>query len=354
MFEVLVQSGIPVVLVGPNGIGKTATIGALAEFLNLRLIKLPLLGVEPVDFIGYPYIEGGKMKFAEPEFISRLREPNTMLLLDEVNRVPPDKVQALLCQLVDRERGIFAIPNSTYIVGTCNQEDLGTHAMSRMLRTRMAWVPMTPNIQGYLKYLSEGAFSNNFIKLPPNWEENIGWARNLMWIFLQSRPSVLLEPAQDEQFAYATLRGCDYTIRGWAAMAALGRKSLSDLLYVSTACCGQAFSAELSSFLRSMELPRVEEFIEEYLNEGLRYPFNDRRREGSLVFVLFNEVFSYIETLPEEVGKDIWKRAVDYLNDYLKEGRYQEYILCLLKTAARSKHRGLFPPEVFQLLQQVT
>jgi len=369
MFEVALQCQVPTVLYGPNGIGKTSRVGALARLLNRELIRIPLLGLEPPDLTGLPLLKGDHVEFVPPKMISQLKEnpDRYILLLDEINRIPPDKVQALICQLLDREHGVFNIPNSVLVVGTCNITDLGIFKPSKMLRSRMAWFECKPDSNLYLKFLQDGEFDNQFHIVPSDWPKHIQWARNLMYIFLSTHRSLILkDPEEDSdaaemEFPYRTQRGFDMTINIWAGLRALGISNVQNLEKALASTCGISTAATFRDFLSKIELPDTEKFINEYLLEGIEYDTKKYNLDAFL-YLMMSEVYYYmLEKAASDISyaRRIWKASMDYLESYIKKEKAKEVSIMLVRLFVKADSQsnlriaGQIPPSILQLIKKV-
>lgn len=93
------QCGIPACAEGDPGIGKTATMRALAQATNRRFLPYELSRTEPEDLQGFPVVkeliyEGlthEYMKFVPDERLLRAQIEPSLLLMDEVTNVGPAK-----------------------------------------------------------------------------------------------------------------------------------------------------------------------------------------------------------------------------------------------------------------------
>ena len=365
MFEVGVQCYVPCTLVGANGIGKTSRIKALAEVLNRTLIRIPLLGLEPSDLTGLPILRDNHVEFIPPKFITDLKTnpQKYILLLDEINRIPPDKVQALICQLLDREHGIFGLPYDVMIVGTCNVSDLGVFKPSKMLRSRMAWFTIQQDTSAFLEYLKEGRFNNDFKIVPQNWKDYIPWARNLMYLFLSTHRSLLYESDRrdddDDSFPYCTPRSFDMTINIWAGLKSLRMATIDNLAQALQATCGHHVQHQFMQFLSKMELPNVETFVKEYLLQDLEYT-PDKYNMSAFLYLMLSEVYFYMIEVAQKdpnYASLIWKASMKYIERYLEQ--HEEICMMLIRMYAKAdkdanrKICGMFPPKAMALLQKV-
>lgn len=70
----LMKTNVPILIWGPPGVGKTATITHLANELNLPIEVVIASIREPSDFNGLPVVDGGDVIFAPPKLGEKILE----------------------------------------------------------------------------------------------------------------------------------------------------------------------------------------------------------------------------------------------------------------------------------------
>ena len=117
----------PVLLWGPPGIGKTATIRSLAETMGLPLEIVIAAIHEPADFSGLPYPDGDRVRYLTPDWAVRLAEAgHGVLFLDELTEFRRDALEALRQPLEDgrvvvaRAGGAVEFPARFTLVAAAN------------------------------------------------------------------------------------------------------------------------------------------------------------------------------------------------------------------------------------------
>ncbi len=120
-----VSANLPVLLWGEPGIGKTATLTALAERLGTPLETVIASVHEPSDFAGLPVVgadpaaEGVPM--APPDWAVRIaRTGHGLLFFDELSSAPPAVQAALLRVVLERRVGSLRLPETVRIVAAAN------------------------------------------------------------------------------------------------------------------------------------------------------------------------------------------------------------------------------------------
>ena len=99
-FEALtiaISAGVPVLLWGSPGTGKTSAVVALAEAVGWPCEVVIGSIREPTDFGGLPVVHDGGVKLAPPAWAQRLVEAgHGLLFLDELTTAPPAVQAAML------------------------------------------------------------------------------------------------------------------------------------------------------------------------------------------------------------------------------------------------------------------
>jgi MoxR-like ATPase len=120
-----IASGVPVLIWGPPGVGKTAAILALGRRLGLPVEVVIASIREPTDFAGLPVVHDGEVRFAPPAWARRLAAAGKgILFLDEISTAPPAVQAALLRVVLDRVVGDLPLPPAVTIVAAANPPDM--------------------------------------------------------------------------------------------------------------------------------------------------------------------------------------------------------------------------------------
>lgn len=120
-----VRADLPVLLWGPPGTGKSATVRALGRQLGLPVEVVVGSVREPADFSGLPIVHGGGTRFAPPRWAERLAEAGSgLLFLDELTTAPPAVQAAMLRVVLERTVGDLVLPEGVRIVAAANPPGL--------------------------------------------------------------------------------------------------------------------------------------------------------------------------------------------------------------------------------------
>ncbi len=118
---VAVSTGVPVLLWGSPGTGKTSAVVALGEALDWPVEVVIGSIREPADFAGLPVVVSGAVQLAPPAWAQRLRaEGRGLLFLDELTTAPPAVQAAMLRVVLERVVGDVTLPPAVRVVAAAN------------------------------------------------------------------------------------------------------------------------------------------------------------------------------------------------------------------------------------------
>lgn len=214
-----VRADVPVLLWGAPGVGKTASLRALAEREGAHLEVLIGSTLDPTD-LGYqvPSIGGESLRHVPPAWALRLRaaldrgQP-AWLLLDELSCAPP-AVQAALLRLVhERQLGDCSL-SGCRILAAANPADQGAGAMDLPPAMANRWLHLTWTVD--VPAWCRGVLDGWGAGVPSASERH---ARALVSGFLRTKPGALLACPDDPEKA----SGAWPSPRSWEALCrALG------------------------------------------------------------------------------------------------------------------------------------
>jgi hypothetical protein len=116
-----VTAGVPVLLWGSPGTGKTSVVRALGESLGWPVEVVVGSIREPTDFAGLPFVVDGDVRLAPPAWARRLfAAGHGVLFLDELTTAPPAVQAAMLRIVLERVVGDLALPAGVRVVAAAN------------------------------------------------------------------------------------------------------------------------------------------------------------------------------------------------------------------------------------------
>lgn len=146
------EAGLPFLLEGAHGVGKSLCVHEAARQLDLPVIERDLSILESSDIAGVPYVdrEGKFTKFAPPDFLPKPSQPRGLLLLEELNRSSESTRHAALQILTARRIHDFELAPGWVPCTTINSREVGKYQvfslcpalLSRFVRVRVKADPV--------------------------------------------------------------------------------------------------------------------------------------------------------------------------------------------------------------------
>lgn len=125
------KSGIPTILWGPPGVGKTALVRALAAKYNLPLYILILSTMDPTDLQGLPALKKVVLPSGEEVTVTDntlqywserlIREGNGILFFDEISTAVPSMQAAGLSLFQGRMLGRHVLSDDIWMIAAANE-----------------------------------------------------------------------------------------------------------------------------------------------------------------------------------------------------------------------------------------
>lgn len=250
LLAIFVEAGVPTLLWGPPGCGKTARVRALAERLG-RHCETVLLSIrEPTELCGLPVISEGEVRLVPPSWAIRLTEANKpgLLFLDELTTCPPAVQAAALRVVLERVVGDHALPPDTAVVAAANPPELaaGGWELAAPLANRFAHVEA--DASDFLDWLAgrEPEFEVPTAS-PVAISREFDLLKKELAAFLKGRRELVCSPKAGAR-AWPSPRSWEFGLRALA----LARAARIDIqLDVLAACVGRGPATEFISHLRT-------------------------------------------------------------------------------------------------------
>ena len=268
--ELGLDAGLPLVLWGSPGIGKTAQVRQAAAERGWPVLEVIASRRAPEDFGGWPVPSPEGLRF-EPgagfrEFaVAAELAEGGILFLDEVSCAPPAVQAALLTLILDKRIGDWALPDCIRVVAAANPPDqaaggwdLAAPAANRLMH--LDWA--TPTVEQWTDWLLQSSVRARDEGTP--WAGGAGAkARGVVSGFLSKRPSLLLQLPVDDVArgrAWPSPRSWEAACRLLAAgMAAGAPEAVVEAGIIG--CLGSGPGIELSTYARELDLPDPEEVL---------------------------------------------------------------------------------------------
>jgi hypothetical protein len=263
---IAIQAGVPVLTWGPPGVGKTATVTALAGVLGLPLEVVLASIREPADFSGLPVIREEGVRMEPPAWAHRLAEAGQgVLFLDEISTAPPAVQSALLRVVLERVVGDLALPAGVAVVASANPPEMaaGGWDLSAPLANRFCHLVWNLDTQSWVEGMIGGWAIDGLPHLPPTWEKSIPEKQAFIAAFIRHRPHLLLQMPKDEAQAgkaWPSPRSWTTAARLWAAAESV--QAEEDIVAALVAgCTGEGACLEFLAWRRELDLPDPEEIL---------------------------------------------------------------------------------------------
>ena len=329
---VAVQVGVPAILWGDPGIGKTSFIYAFGEALDyhvevvLAALReptdfggLPLLcreqppydrgivlrfisqkwGVEEKDveanfefflnLLGTPNTSGGVVSFAPPSWANRLKEAGKgLLFLDEISTARPAVQVALLRVVLERVVGDMALAKGIRVVAAANKPEqiAGGWDLSSPLANRFCHIDWDVDAKRWCNGMLYGWPKPKVMALPENWESLRPQALQEVTAFITHRQELLKKVPKDESAggrAWPSPRSWEMAVHLRTACIALGSEIELNSKLVR-GCVGDGPALEFFSYLEDLKLPDPEELL---ANPRTKLPSRDDQLYAALGSVVY-------------------------------------------------------------------
>jgi len=307
----------PVLLWGPPGQGKTATVNAISVYTK-RLLKTVLASIrEPADFAGLPNIVNGRTQLIPPSWAIELSETNGegILFLDEISTAPPATQAALLRVVLDREVGDLYIGDIS-IVAAANPPDQAADGWDLPAPMANRWchldwiLPASVVQEGF----SIGWPETNI----PNVNQDIvdsevSKARMLVSSFLGARNelvTVMPTNSADSGREFPTPRSWEMAAKLYGYAKACNVSTVATRMLVK-GCVGQGASVEFLSYIENLDLPDPEAL----LKDPSKFKVPDR---GDRVFAVG---LSLIAALKQNKTEERWQNCGKLIAIMANEGQ---------------------------------
>ncbi len=321
--------GLPLLLWGEPGIGKTHLIAALARAYGLPLERLSpgergegQFGVVPVPgadgFLHYP----------APAWAQRLAECG-ILFVDELNTAPPGSIQAALLGLIQlRILGSYQFGKRTRTLGAANEvaDAAGGWDTPPALNNRFGHLPVdgldAPAwVSGFLNKFQSGDETDTAIDAAKEEARVLAAlplqdarARGLVAGFVQRRPDLLHKkpPKGSKIRAWASRRSIDYATAALACAPIHGLTE-SETDELMGAFVGTPWVSEFRTWSANADLPD----IEAYLDGKADFTVDTRRLDRTLAMLSACAAFVAPKTAVNRKarGAVAWKLIGKVLDD---------------------------------------
>jgi hypothetical protein len=193
------RARIPVLLWGDPGIGKSASVEALAELDGLHCEVVLGSIREPSDFAGLPVVTTHGVVMEAPAWAKRAAaaEGGAVVFLDELSTAAPSTQSAMLRVVYDRVVGDLALPDHVTIVAAANDPDSAANGweLAPPMANRLLHLDVGPDSKVFIQGMTLGWGSvipdaSGAEQSAPS-DAAVAKARAEVAAFIQSHPQLL-------------------------------------------------------------------------------------------------------------------------------------------------------------------
>tara|TARA_R110002051_G_scaffold156492_1_gene228245 strand:+ start:2959 stop:4107 length:1149 start_codon:yes stop_codon:yes gene_type:complete len=262
------QTGLPALLMGPPGIGKSAVVREFARQLDSHIEILNIAMMDPSEIqTGLPMIVKGEseqwVEYAPPGFARRILQNEkagkaSVLFLDEISCASPTQQAPAMRLIHDREVGDQKLPDSCLIIAAANPSDVaaGGWDLAAPLANRFVHLSVHFDVGIWADGMADGFKSMSVPTLPKEWRNGIPAKMALVGEFGRTRPGTILRlPDGDQGVAWPSGRTWHYVAILLAAVEAAQRKDLK--LVLLQGCVGEGPTIEFLEWEDKLDLPDV-------------------------------------------------------------------------------------------------
>jgi hypothetical protein len=259
------KTRLPLMIWGPPGSGKSATVRQVTTEDNLEMIDLRLVQLDQLDLRGLPKVkvndeEMDVMTFVASDILPR--KGNGILFLDEIVQASTAVVNSASELILDRTIGKYKLPDGWSIVAAGNERKhrAGVNEMPSQIKNRMVHVELIPEAPPWIKHAIKMGYDQSVIR------------------YIQANHGSLYQFSSDK-IAYPTFRTWEYVSR--IVQSGAKGKVLRAMVVGSV---GEAMGQDFISWIETNTmLPSYEDVVADPLNVPIPKKAALRMRMAELV-----------------------------------------------------------------------
>ena len=301
--------GLPIMLEGPPGIGKSGRVQQAAASVGLTTRVIYPATRQPEDFSGAP-VPDGKGGITIECILPAIRKMADLgrgvLFVDEITCARPAVQGALLGMIYERTVGDLELPGGVRILAAGNRSEdaAGGWNLAPPMANRLAWVKVEhPTAREWAEWLLTGpkrfrSLQASEAVVKEAWPTVWSKVKGLGAAFMEANSELLYkmpeEGNSDRHHAWPSNRTWEFALRAVATCEALGENSLQ--FEFVKACVGEGAAVEWAAWVTDKDLPDPKDM----LTKGWR-PNMDR---VDVTIASLRSMASYLQNYPAGAERD--------------------------------------------------
>ena len=253
---IAIQAGVPVLLWGEPGTGKSASIASVCRELGRPLETVIGSIRDATDIGGLPVRTDSGVSLVPPDWAVRSSEfGRSVILFDELTTCAADVQAAILSVVLERRVGSLKLPESVSFVAAANPAGSGGfRPLSPPLANRFCHLEWVADPHAWAVAFRGGWPRPILPKVPPERETSTRTWTDRVATFISRRPELLQSPVhQDRSRAWASPRS--WAMARHLAAAAEAACAPVDVLFLLVAgCVGHGAAVEFLAFVADDDL----------------------------------------------------------------------------------------------------
>ena len=301
---IAIQAGVPVLVMGPPGTGKTALTLGIGKKLD-RYTHVFIGSIHEPGDLGFPSPEDGQLGYLTPKFVNKLNEKPSILFFDEFTTCTPMMQNGLLRVVCERWVGDTQLKEFVSIVaaGNPSEYNAGAYELSMPMANRFCHLTWEFNYEEWTIAAVAGWPEPSFPIVPKNWQVGKSASMARIAAFGKHRPAMLLQLPKEEiskSGAWASPRSWEMgaTLEAACTAARVGNEIKMMLL---AGCVGTGPALEYFAWCKDQDLPDPEIFIRDPLK------FTLPERQDIQFAVLASVAAAVMARLTDERYLNAWK-----------------------------------------------
>lgn len=314
--------GLPILIEGPPGGGKTAMITQVAKEEGLPIETVILSVREPADVVGLPVLKDGAVHIETPLWCKNLVQAGKGILFFDELACAPQSVQAAALRIIqDRAVGDIVLPPEVRIIAATNntEQAAGGWDIAAPLANRFLHYKWNgPTVQAWTRWFLSN--KETYVR-DKSWDSHFASAKGMVCAFMNSKPGLLgpnvPEDPEQASRAWPSPRTWEMATRAFA----LCKKTDQDYTQFISGLVGEGCCVEFTTFDFYKDLPSPADL----LDGKIKFKPTDRLDQTySVLYSLASYAISYPDLAPrawsvigdignQTFGKDVIVQAAQVL-----------------------------------------